>query len=117
MRISTFPFASFLALSLALSLALPLTLTACSDSKEVDDDPFENLQACYDDHHSGGEHLPIQQAIVTCCLDHPIAGMQAPTCLDTQTDCVTHVRPALDPSILDADVNAACATYITAKHQ
>jgi hypothetical protein len=110
MRISAALLASF--------LAFPLAFSACSDDKEpVDNDPFDTLQACYDEHHGGDEHLPIQQAIVTCCLDHPIAGMQAPTCLDTQTDCVTHVRPALDPSILDADVNAACATYITAKHQ
>jgi hypothetical protein len=103
MRISSILFASFLALG------------ACSDDKPVDADPFDTLQACYDEHHGGDEHLPIQQAIVTCCLDHPIAGMKAPTCLDTQVDCVTHVRAALDASILDADITAACMTYISQK--
>jgi hypothetical protein len=103
---------------IAISLAsLSLLLTACSNNEPVDADPFDTLQACYDDHHSGGEHLPIQQAIVTCCLDHPIAGMKAPTCLDNQADCVTHVRAALDASILDADINAACTTYITESHK
>lgn len=110
MRISNILFASF--------LAFPLVLGACSDDKkEADADPFDTLQACYDEHHGGDEHLPIQQAIVTCCLDHPIAGMMAPTCLNTQTDCVTHVRAALDASILSADIDAACTTYITAKQK
>lgn len=111
MRISTTLFASFL----ASLLALPLVLTACGSNNPVDADPFDTLQACYDDHHSGSEHLPIQQAIVTCCLDHPIANMKAPTCLNTVADCVAHVRAALDASILDADINAACTTYISQK--
>jgi hypothetical protein len=98
---------------IAISLAsLSLTLGACNNSEPVDADPFDTLQACYDEHHGGTEHLPIQQAIVTCCLDHPIAGMKAPTCPNTQTDCVNHVRAALDLSILDADIDAACMIYI-----
>lgn len=102
---------------ITISLAsLSLTLTACSNNPPVDADPFATLQACYDAHHSGSEHLPIQQAIVTCCLDHPIGGMKAPTCPMIQMDCFTHVRAALDPSIVDADINAACTTYINASH-
>lgn len=101
---------------IAISFAsLTLTLTACNNSEPVDADPFDTLQACYDEHHGGNEHLPIQQAIVTCCLDHPIAGMKAPTCLDTKADCVTHVRAGLDVSILDTDIDAACMTYISQK--
>ncbi len=107
MRISHALFASFVTLGLALG--------ACSSNSPADNDPFTTLQACYDDHHSGTDHLPIQQAIVTCCLDHPIGGMAAPTCLDTQADCVAHVRAALDPSILDADITAACMIYISQK--
>lgn len=113
MRISRSLLASFLALPLTVVLALG----ACSDDKKADSDPFDTLQDCYDDHHGGDEHLPIQQAIVVCCLDHPIAGMKAPTCPDIQADCVTHVRAALDPSILDADITAACMTYITEKQK
>ncbi|HEX3477818.1 MAG TPA: hypothetical protein VHT91_22505 [Kofleriaceae bacterium] len=106
MRISTALLASFLAF---------LLLTACSDTKPQEDaDPFDTLQLCYDE-HNGTEHLTSQQAIVTCCLDHPIGGMAAPTCLNTQADCVTHVRTALAPAILDADISAACMTYISMK--
>jgi hypothetical protein len=112
MRISIISFTSLLALTLGL------TFTACSnDDKPVDADPFDTLQDCYDEHHGGDEHLPIQQAIVTCCLDHPIAGMKAPTCLETKPDCVTHVRAELDASILDADIDAACMTYVTEKQK
>jgi hypothetical protein len=106
MRISTALLASFLALS----------VTACSDNKEADNDPFDTLQACYDAHTSGDEHLPVQEAIVTCCLDHPIAGMAAPTCPAVQADCVTHVHQGL-PAIADADVTAACTTYIADKQK
>jgi hypothetical protein len=110
MRISNILLDSFLAFPLVLALG------ACSDDKKVDDDPFDTLQDCYDDHTGGDEHLPIQQAIVVCCLNHPIAGMKAPTCPDTQTACVTHVHAEL-PSVLDADVTAACMTYITEKQK
>jgi len=111
MRISTALFAALFASFLA-----SLALTACSDNKmEADADPFDTLQACYDEHHGGDEHLPIQQAIVTCCLDHPIGGQAAPTCLNTQADCVTHVRGLIDASVVDADITTACMTYISQK--
>lgn len=107
MRISSALFAS--------SVTVCLALGACSSNSPADSDPFATLQACYDDHHSGTDHLPTQQAIATCCLDHPIGGMAAPTCLNTQADCVAHVRMGLDPSISDADITAACMIYISQK--
>lgn len=117
MRISTALFASLFAPLFASFLA-SLALTACSDDKTgADADPFDTLQACYDEHHGGDEHLPIQEAIVTCCLDHPIAGMAAPTCLDNKEACVTHVRAGLDASILSTDIDAACTTYIAEKQK
>jgi hypothetical protein len=98
-----------------IAISLALTVTACSSNSPADNEPFETLQDCYDDHHSGGDHLPIQEAIVTCCLDHPIARMKAPTCPKVPEDCKNQVRTALpDPSILDADITAACMTYINA---
>jgi hypothetical protein len=106
MRISTALLASF--------LTLPLVLTACGSSNPVDADPFDTLQACYDE-HNGNEHLTPQQAIVTCCLDHPIGGQPAPTCLNTQTDCVSHVTANLSSSIMQTDIAAACMTYISMK--
>jgi hypothetical protein len=105
MRISTALFASF--------LAFPL-LTACNNASGADVDPFDTLQACYDE-HNGTEHLTPQQAIVTCCLDHPIGGQAAPTCLNTQADCMMHVRNLLATSVMDTDIAAACMTYLSMK--
>lgn len=103
-----------LAFSLALAFVLPLGLAACGDSEATDDEPFDTLQECYDDHHGGGESLPVQQAIVVCCIDHPIAGVH-PSCKDSAADCVAHVRAELDASVLDADIMAACTTYLAEK--
>ncbi len=100
---------------LVTCLLISVAVAGCSkDNPAEDADAFDTLQACYTEHH-GTEGLTIQQAIVTCCLDHPIGGQAAPTCLNTQADCVTHVRGLLDASVVDADISAACATYITQK--
>lgn len=94
-----------------VSLVLPLALAGCGDSAAMDAEPFDTLQACFSEHHGGGESLPVQQAIVVCCTDHPIAGVH-PSCKDSPADCVAHVRAELDASVLDADITAACTTYI-----
>ena len=94
--------------------ALPLAIAACGDST-ADADPFDTLQACFDEHNKE-ESLPVQQAIVVCCVDHPIAGIH-PSCTDTQAACVTHVRGELDSTVSDADISAACTDYITKKGQ
>ncbi|HEX7841110.1 MAG TPA: hypothetical protein VF469_26715 [Kofleriaceae bacterium] len=79
----------------------------------MDADPFDTLQACYDEHHNR-ETLPVQQAIVVCCLEHPIAGVH-PSCGDTQPGCVSHLHDNLGASVTDADITAACMTYISQK--
>lgn len=101
MRIATILVAPFFAFS--------LILTACG-GKDEDAEPFDTLQGCYDDHHNA-EMLPITQAIVVCCIDHPIAGVH-PSCKDTQADCVTHVTAELGSSVIASDVQAACTDYI-----
>ena len=94
-------------------LAFTLAVTACSDDKKnADAEPFATLQACYDEHH-GEESLPVQKAIVVCCLDHPIADVH-PSCKATQADCVAHVTAQL-PAVTASDIEAACATYINEK--
>jgi len=98
---------------LAAWVAAPLAFAACGSSSTMDADPFATLQDCYDEHHKM-ESLSVQQAIVVCCLDHPIAGVK-PSCQNTQADCVAHVRGTLDTSVTDADIAAACTTYISQK--
>ena len=100
---------------LAAWLAAPLALAACGDNagNPMDAEAFDTLKACYDEHHNV-ESLTVQQAIVVCCLDHPIANVH-PSCQNTQADCVSHVRANLDASVTDADIAAACMTYISQK--
>ncbi|HEU4731609.1 MAG TPA: hypothetical protein VFT22_27125 [Kofleriaceae bacterium] len=92
---------------------LPLVAAACGGSDNQDAEPFDTLFACYDEHHNT-ESLPIQQAIVVCCLDHPIAGVH-PSCADTQADCVSHVTAELGTSVTASDIEGACAIYIDQK--
>lgn len=104
-----------IATALAASIfGFSLVLAACSDDKAQDAEPFDTLQACFDDHHKGAESLPVAEAITVCCLDHPIAGVH-PSCKDTAADCVTHVDAELDSTVLAADIQAACADYINQK--
>jgi hypothetical protein len=101
-------------LLIASLFALPLALTACGDDgKDNDAEPFATLQDCYDDHHVE-ENLPAAQAIVVCCIDHPIAGVH-PSCGDTEAACVTHLDAELDDSVTSDEITAACADYIDQK--
>ncbi len=86
--------------------ALPL-VTGCGHDDE--EEAFATLEACYDD-HQGDEGLTVQQAIVVCCLEHPIAGVR-PSCGDTEAACATHVTAELD-GVAAADIQAACTTYL-----
>jgi hypothetical protein len=93
---------------IASLFALPLVVTGCGHDEEGE--AFDTLEACYEDHH-GDEGLEVQQAIVVCCLEHPIAGVR-PSCGDTAAACATHVTTELGEGIAAADIQAACATYI-----
>jgi hypothetical protein len=100
--------------ALVVSLfVLPLISTACGDSATPDADPFDTLQDCYDEHHTM-ESLSTHDAIVVCCLDHPIAGVH-PSCGNSQVECVAHVDQELDSSVTTDDITAACTTYIDQK--
>jgi hypothetical protein len=104
-----------IAVSLIATLcSLPLVLSACSDDKSADAEPFDTLQDCFTDHHSGAESLPAAQAITVCCLDHPIAGVH-PSCKDNEADCVAHVDAELDATVTATDIQAACADYVKQK--
>lgn len=92
-------------------LTVPLLLAACHHDDAAE--PFDTLQACFDEHHNM-ESLSVHDSIVVCCLDHPIAGVH-PSCKDSQADCVTHVDAQLDPSVSLTDIQAACTDYIAQK--
>jgi hypothetical protein len=97
----------------ASMFVLPVSFTACGGNNTMDADPFDTLQACFDE-HTKMESLPVNDAIVVCCTDHPIAGMH-PSCKDTQADCVAHVRAELDSTVTDPQIAAACTDYLNKK--
>src|SRR5262245_32305062 len=85
---------------------------ACGHSHEGD--AFATYQECFDEHH-GHEALPVQEAIVVCCLEHPINGVK-PVCGNTAAECSTYLGANLSQtSATQAEVTAACADYITQK--
>ena len=54
-------------------LAATLFAAACGHSHS----DYDTFQGCYDE-HTNVESLPFQEAVVVCCLDHPIAGNTEP---------------------------------------
>jgi hypothetical protein len=98
--------------SLCVLFALSL-FTACHGH---DHDAYATYQACFDE-HTMAESLPVQEAIVICCLDHPIAGMGSPVCGDTTASCATYLGANLTPtSATQTDITAACQDYVTQKN-
>lgn len=105
---------------IASLLALPIAVAACGDDGGAPDaDPFDTFQMCFDEHHVT-ESLSVNNAIVICCLDHPIAGVH-PSCGDTAAACVAQisgtdtVHNLSSTSATPDEVMAACTDYITQK--
>jgi hypothetical protein len=103
-------------ISRTLGVALTLGLAACSSSSKIgpDEDYFPSLQACFDE-HTQSEGLTPQQAVVTCCIDHPIGDTKDtavhPSCGMSSDDCAAHVHANLT-TLAMSDVDAACQTYV-----
>ena len=93
-----------------LALFVSNMLVACGSSGS-DAEPYDTLQACYDDHQNV-EMLGIGPSITVCCIDHPIAGKH-PSCGTTQAECEAIVRAGLDQSVTTTEISAACADYVT----
>ena len=99
---------------LSITTVLMLAVYACGGDGGSAEEPYDTYQECFDD-HTMVETLPVQEAIVVCCLEHPIAG-EKPACGNTAADCVTYLGANLSPtSASSADVSAACDTYVTQK--
>jgi hypothetical protein len=93
--------------------ALLLAVAACHDHEH---DPYDNFQDCFDA-HTMEESLLVNEAIVVCCLDHPIAGMTQPVCGATEADCTTYLGTNLTSGATMDEKSAACAQYINEKDQ
>lgn len=97
----------------SLAVAFVVFLVACDDHSH-DPGGYATFQACYDEHH-GAEALPVEESIVICCLEHPIAGV-APVCGDDAAMCSTYLGVNLAAaSATPAEVSAACTEYIAQK--
>jgi hypothetical protein len=93
------------------SLLMPTiaTIAACGDDGGGEE-PFDTFQDCFDDHHEE-ESLPVQEAIVVCCLEHPIAGVTE-VCGANAAACQTYLAANLDTaSATSTEVTAACTDY------
>lgn len=81
------------------------------------DDPIEayaTYQECFDE-HTMEESLLVPEAIVICCLEHPINGI-SPACGDTKADCINYLTSNLaQTSASTTQVSDACADYIVQK--
>ena len=96
------------------SICFLLTLAAGCGDDGGGEEPYDTFQLCYDDHHTT-ESLPVKEAIVVCCLEHPIGGV-VPVCGDTATACQTYLGANLGASsATTTEVMEACAEYITQK--
>jgi len=93
----------------ALILALSLTLGCGGGDSE--EEAYDTLDDCFVD-HTQVDALPVVEALVVCCLEHPIAGV-APSCGATQDECEAHVGEEIDVSeASDQEVIDACTDYI-----
>lgn len=94
----------------SLCIAAALLLSACHDHAH---EGFDTFQACYDD-HAVDEMLPFQEAVVVCCLDHPIDG-DSEVCGATAPECVTYLNANLSSTATATEVEAACDEYVIQK--
>jgi len=94
-------------------LLIAILLAGCPSSG--DHEEYPSYQECFDDHHTH-EAYPVQESIVICCLEHPIAGMHQPVCGSTAAECEAYLTTNLSAtSASGTDRMVACTDYITQK--
>lgn len=86
-------------------VALLCLAAACHDH---DHGSYPTYQACYDE-HTNVESLPVNEAIVVCCLDHPVDGVSE-VCGASAADCVTYLTSNLSGPT-STEISAACDEY------
>jgi len=103
-------------MKLAISLACLASLTAIGCGGDDGAEAFPTYQECFDDHTMGGEHLPVKESIVVCCIEHPIDGKTI-VCGDTKADCINYLTANLNQtSASTTDVMEACSDYVAQKN-
>jgi hypothetical protein len=96
-------------------LAFTLLLIGAVGCKDDPIEAYPTYQECFDD-HTMKEMLPTKEAIVVCCLEHPINGI-SPACGDIKADCINYLTINLNQtSASTTDVMDACADYISQKN-
>lgn len=94
---------------LVLTSALLSTLPGCGEEGH-EASPFTTYQACFDEHMKPMV-LTVTEAIVECCLDHPIAG-QRPACGADRPECINYLTANLNQtSASTIEVMDACTEY------
>jgi hypothetical protein len=99
-----------------LAVALFSVLCIASVGCEAEEaKSYATYQACFDEQTMKGDKLPVQEAIVKCCIDHPIGGMTL-VCGATKPDCINYLTANLaQTSASTIDKMDACDTYISEK--
>jgi len=99
-----------LALSALAALAVLVALFAGCGDDGPDTDPFPTFQQCFDQ-HTEREMEPVIDAILSCCLDHPIDGMR-PACGDDRPACINYLTANLaQTDASTVEVMDACQAY------
>lgn len=76
-----------------------------------DEEAYATLDDCFVD-HTQEESLPVVEALIVCCLEHPIDG-EAPSCGATVAECEDHVGSEIGvDEASDAEVTEACEGYV-----
>jgi hypothetical protein len=85
-------------------------LAACGGD---DAEAFDTFQDCYTEHHDV-ESLTVNEAIVVCCIDHPIGGHKGTVCGTTSADCVTYITGNVTGPT-STEIMSACDEYVVQK--
>jgi hypothetical protein len=90
-------------------ILLALLVGACGEDPPKS---YDNYQACFDDQTEKGM-LPVMEAIVACCLEHPIDGAR-PVCLSAVPECINYLTNNLNQvSASPTEVRTSCEEYVT----
>ena len=96
-----------------LFVVMVILASACGEDPP---EAFPTYQACFDSRTMEAAQL-VPDAIVMCCLDHPIAGMTS-SCGATTPDCINYLTTALNQtSASTIEKMDGCAAYVRQKDQ